>query len=513
MGQKNISIIVPVYNSEKHLEKCIDSIIEQDIGFEDNIELILINDGSTDLSGSICKSYQCLYPDNIQYFEKDNGGVSSARNMGVANVHTKYFGFVDSDDYITSNTISSIDDYFENSNPESAVAVIRVMNVGAKDTPHATNDKFEVGSSTHDLRNPDSSDVCARVAPAFFRTEKVMGHRFDESVTAVYEDTKYLTDILCEYPLLGVVNKGIYYYRRFKSNASSNSSITTGITEDKRFYNETFERIILAILKKKAGNSPMSKYLDYVALYTLRWVLLYNPSSPKELLSESEYCDYLKLREQIFSLIPDSSIASFELIPPYNRIYLLSIKHNTLLYENLTCKDNGDLLYNDNKISNVFDDTSIRVTCCSIDNNILTIKGVLEGALAETVNLQITINNVNYDGIQISNDCASINKLENDEPFVASEFIFKMLVDDNENRIVRFFIATKNKTAQIDTVKLKKRKGKNSKSYWIEKEHYIYRTKKSITILRKTKFNLLLITGKRGKRKIETIIRKTRGAK
>lgn len=92
------SVVIPVYNVEKYLEEAILSIVNQTIGFKKNIQLILINDGSPDNSGDICKKYKTLYPENIVYVEKENGGVSAARNEAFQYVDAKYVTFLDSDD-------------------------------------------------------------------------------------------------------------------------------------------------------------------------------------------------------------------------------------------------------------------------------------------------------------------------------------------------------------------------------------------------------------------------------
>lgn len=91
-----ISIIVPVYNVEKYLDRCIESIINQTYK---NIEIILVDDGSTDKSGEICDNYANL-DTRIEVIHKVNGGVSSARNKGLDIANGEYIGFVDSDDYI-----------------------------------------------------------------------------------------------------------------------------------------------------------------------------------------------------------------------------------------------------------------------------------------------------------------------------------------------------------------------------------------------------------------------------
>lgn len=91
-----ISIIVPIYNSENDLEQCIESIVNQT--YKD-LEIILVNDGSTDSSFSICKKWQLL-DKRIKVIDKSNGGLASARNAGVDIATGEYVGFVDSDDYI-----------------------------------------------------------------------------------------------------------------------------------------------------------------------------------------------------------------------------------------------------------------------------------------------------------------------------------------------------------------------------------------------------------------------------
>ena len=90
-----ISIIVPVYNAEQWLERCIESIVAQTYA---DWELLLVDDGSNDRSGDICDRYAASDP-RIQAFHKPNGGVSSARNLGLDHAQGEWITFVDSDDY------------------------------------------------------------------------------------------------------------------------------------------------------------------------------------------------------------------------------------------------------------------------------------------------------------------------------------------------------------------------------------------------------------------------------
>lgn len=92
-----VSVIVPVYNVEKYLKKCLDSLINQTLK---EIEIIVVNDGSTDGSGEIIKQYKKQYPDKIVALEKENGGLSDARNFGLDFANGDYIAFLDSDDYV-----------------------------------------------------------------------------------------------------------------------------------------------------------------------------------------------------------------------------------------------------------------------------------------------------------------------------------------------------------------------------------------------------------------------------
>ena len=98
-----ISIIVPVYNTAEYVEECIQSILSQSYK---NIELILVNDGSTDGSGEICKRYGNL--PNVQYIEKENAGVVDARKRGVESANGEWIMFVDSDDYLLKDGIREL---------------------------------------------------------------------------------------------------------------------------------------------------------------------------------------------------------------------------------------------------------------------------------------------------------------------------------------------------------------------------------------------------------------------
>ena len=92
-----VSIIVPVYNVEKYIEKCLNSLVKQTM---EDIEIIIVNDGSKDNSINVINKFIKQYPEKIQYLEKKNGGLSDARNYGLPYAKGEYIAFLDSDDYV-----------------------------------------------------------------------------------------------------------------------------------------------------------------------------------------------------------------------------------------------------------------------------------------------------------------------------------------------------------------------------------------------------------------------------
>lgn len=107
---KKISVIVPIYNAEKYIARCLDSILMQ---AKENVELVLINDGSTDRSEEIIKTYLGRYKSRIKYIKKPNDGVANTRNVGLEKATGDYIIFVDSDDYIDKDLFKNLQPYME----------------------------------------------------------------------------------------------------------------------------------------------------------------------------------------------------------------------------------------------------------------------------------------------------------------------------------------------------------------------------------------------------------------
>lgn len=138
----DISIIVPVYNLESYLPKCINSILNQTFT---NIELILVNDGSTDRSGTIC-DYYMKQDQRVKVVHKENGGVASARNAGLEIAQGHYIGFVDNDDYINEYMFEIL--YYYAIQSEAHITVCDYIKVGDTQShiPERLNSNYDIHS-------------------------------------------------------------------------------------------------------------------------------------------------------------------------------------------------------------------------------------------------------------------------------------------------------------------------------------------------------------------------------
>lgn len=120
-----VSVIVPVYNVENYLALCLESLVSQT---HQNIEILVVNDGSKDHSGNIIREYAGKYPDKIRSFTKENGGLSDARNFGIDRATGDYIGFVDSDDYVDPSMFEEMATLAEKHQSEMVICNIQKVN-------------------------------------------------------------------------------------------------------------------------------------------------------------------------------------------------------------------------------------------------------------------------------------------------------------------------------------------------------------------------------------------------
>lgn len=213
-----ISIIVPVFNVEPYLRKCVDSLISQT--FVD-IEIILVDDGSTDNSANICDEYS-LKDKRIKVIHKKNGGLSDARNAGLEICKGEYIGFVDGDDYVSENMYQILYDKAVKFNAD--VSGCQLVNV----FPHKVFKPEKKNVVLHDkidmIKNIFAIGGSLSVCNKIFKKFIFENLRFDKG--KYYEDAYIVLKWIGQIHCLSIINDGLYFYmHREKSITGSDFSI------------------------------------------------------------------------------------------------------------------------------------------------------------------------------------------------------------------------------------------------------------------------------------------------
>ncbi len=202
-----ISIILPVYNVEKYVEKCITSILNQSYK---NFELIIVNDGSTDRSLEICQKYQ---GENILLLDKPHGGLSSARNLGLQYCKGEFIAFIDSDDWVEENYLEELINGFT----EEDIDITQCGHVRRKDNQKILRQRNveEKIMDTQDLiwhEHLVTGNLNTMVWGKIFRKSLIENFRFQENHD--YEDGMFIIDILEHTRKVKTINKLLYNYRK-----------------------------------------------------------------------------------------------------------------------------------------------------------------------------------------------------------------------------------------------------------------------------------------------------------
>lgn len=313
-----VSVIIPIYNVDNYLEDTINSIINQSIGFE-NIQLILVNDGSSDNSEEICLKFKSMYPDNIIYIKQENAGVSVARNNGLKYARGEVVNFFDGDDIWSKNAFKEVyNNYKKNKNVKIFSCKLKFFDARSGD--HPLNYKYiknKVVNVYEEYTYPQLS-----VSSIFFELNLINKYKFPTGIKYA-EDTRLINEILLNEKNIMMLKKPTYYYRK-RINESSTiqnqlKSLDWYVSTPINVYKYLYDLSI-----KKCGE--VLKFIQCTIMYDIKWrIKNYKVSNPLNPVQQKEYSNCLVY---LISKTDDDVILSHNDLTLNEKLFLIKVKYN-----------------------------------------------------------------------------------------------------------------------------------------------------------------------------------------
>ena len=241
---KKISVIIPVYNVYKYIAKCLDSLVNQTL---DDIEIIVVNDGSPDDSQVVIDEYVKKYPDKVKSYIKENGGQGSARNFGYKKASGEYIGFIDSDDYIDREMYKEL----YNAAKEKDADIAMCANTIVYENNNNQKIEYLFLKTGNDKVNAlfNNAGVCNKI----YKRDLLKDLSFRSKVW--YEDIDYVIKAIIKSKKVAFVNQGYYYYLLREGSTMNNSNMKRNLEiidafdslikylKDNKYYDEYVEEI------------------------------------------------------------------------------------------------------------------------------------------------------------------------------------------------------------------------------------------------------------------------------
>ncbi len=355
MPDYRASIIIPVYNVEKYLRACLNSLTRQTVGF-DNLEIVLVNDGSTDGSEAICREFDEEY-DNVFFFSKENEGLSKTRNFGLAHSHGKYIFFLDSDDCLREDTVKEVTDFFDTVYDEVDLVTYRIIQY-YNSVPTVVHYRYRtlMRTGVYDLWDKNNRYIVQTNINICIKNRGEDNILFDTTDGFKHEDEKFCCDVLREKMKLGFCSGGEYIYNRdnVDSIVSSQFSPEKIFESSMVFYEQLFDSF----------GAFVPTYFQSIVFNDLRWKLKDGKLLPTHLDGE-EWFGANRRIDKLLSRMEEDTIVLHPSVSQYHLFYWLMRRPNShpivLCGKRLAIVLNGRRLYEAERVEIKADGTRARL--------------------------------------------------------------------------------------------------------------------------------------------------------
>lgn len=328
LKKKFFSVVTAVYNSAPWLECYFSSLIEQSIGFEEHIQVILVDDGSTDESWDMINEYARKYPKNVLCLKKQNGGQASARNLGLNYVNAEWVSFIDSDDFVDVNYFNYVKKFIYNCNFLGKLISCKSLYFREKDNifdfNHVLSYRFNKNFVVNLLN--ESQYIQLSASTCIFKCDKIIDFdlKFSDKIRPSFEDAHFVNIFLlkCKNFEVAFLDKPTYFYRK---RSVKDSTIDTSWHDDKKYSDELYYGCYDLLRNYKDSMGFVPGFIQNTVVYHVHWFCnaMYNnkyfTSIPRDII-----ITYFKIMKEVFCLIDVESIM-------YSKLPMLTLQSRALM--------------------------------------------------------------------------------------------------------------------------------------------------------------------------------------
>lgn len=310
------TIITAFYNTEGYIADSIDSVINQTLNFKENIQLILIDDGSTDNSREIALGYQRDYPNNILVLSQKNSGPSSARNLALKHAQGKYINFLDSDDRLSSDTLEKVFEFFDANDVNIISIPLRQIGGVGRNILNRKFNKTRIVNVFDDYACPQF-----HISSSFIKRETLEGFAFDERLN-IGEDALLLNKLLVNEENYALLNNTCYLHTKREDG----SSLSDRIKSKKEYFTDKVTYFYKQLIDYSIGQKGyLPDFIKYLIAFDIG---RYYKTPTSSILTKDEYREFRSRLKDVLGCIDEDIIANHELLSDDVKSFLVYLKND-----------------------------------------------------------------------------------------------------------------------------------------------------------------------------------------
>lgn len=318
---RRYSVVIAAFNVGSYIDRCLQSLTCQSLSFSQHIEVIVIDDGSTDDTGARARRWQRKFPKNIFYIQKINGGPASARNLGLNLAKGDWVTFIDADDFVGTRYFASVDEFLTTTADDPCLVCGNVRyyyeRSGRIVDSHPLRYRFQQGPVVVDaFRSPKFIHLAA--AQAFYRRDLIESNRlrFSERVVPIFEDAHFTAKYLClaTTKRIAYLPDAPFYYTRRKEPSSL---VNTSWKKLERYYDLLVNGYLDILTGAKQQYGLVPQYLQNLVLYDLTWIFrrLVDHDDLLEFIGNERIARFVAHLRTILEFIDIETVICFDLVP------------------------------------------------------------------------------------------------------------------------------------------------------------------------------------------------------